>query len=108
MGLGLESSIRKNLIKIFFFQKYDKFFQSVFFNFQVWGWKAFQVALVYTTKVSLLNRINKVKQQNEENHVPAIELLKDRYSNSQVLISPYMKKFVLLPKVKNEDDIKGL
>ena len=75
MGLGLESSIRKNLIKIFFFQKYDKV---------------------------------KVKQQNEENHVPAVELLKDRYSNSQVLISPYMKKFVLLPKVKNEDDIKGL
>ena len=75
MGLGLESSIRKNLIKNFFFQKYDKV---------------------------------KVKQQNEENHVPAVELLKDRYSNSQVLISPYMKKFVLLPKVKNEDDIKGL
>ena len=75
MGLGLESSIRKNLIKNFFFQKYDKV---------------------------------KVKQQNEENHVPAVELLKDRCSNSQVLISPYMKKFVLLPKVKNEDDIKGL
>ena len=42
------------------------------------------------------------------NYVQAIELLKDRYGNSQVLISAYMKKFVLLPKIKNNDDIKGL
>ena len=42
------------------------------------------------------------------NYVPAIELLKGRYGNSQVLVSAYMKKFVLLPKIKNDDDIKGL
>ena len=37
------------------------------------------------------------------NYVEAIESLKDRYGNSQVLISGYMKKFVLLPKIKNEN-----
>ena len=42
------------------------------------------------------------------NYVQAIELLKDRYGNSQVLISAYMEKFVLLPKIKNDDDIRGL
>ena len=37
-----------------------------------------------------------------------LSYLKDRYGNSQVLINAYMKKFVLLPKIKNNDDIKGL
>ena len=34
--------------------------------------------------------------------------LKHRCGNSYVLISAYMKKFVLLPKIENYDDIKGL
>ena len=41
------------------------------------------------------------------NFVEAIELLKDCCGNNQILISAYMKKFVLLPKIKNGNDIKG-
>ena len=39
------------------------------------------------------------------NYVQAIELLKDHYDNSQVLIS---EKVCLIAKNKNEDHIKGL
>ena len=41
------------------------------------------------------------------NYAQAIELLKDCYDNNQVLISGYMKNFVLLPKIKKENHIKG-
>ena len=36
------------------------------------------------------------------------KLRKDRSGNSQVLISAYMKMFVLLPKIKNDNDISEL
>ena len=39
------------------------------------------------------------------NYAQAIELLKDPHGNSQVLISAYTEKLVLLPKIKNDDDI---
>ena len=42
------------------------------------------------------------------NYIQAIKLLRDRHGHSQVLISAYMKKFVLLPKIKNQNDTKGL
>ena len=42
------------------------------------------------------------------NHKQAVELLLDRYGNSQAFISALLKKFVLLPKIEGNDDISGL
>ena len=42
------------------------------------------------------------------NYKQAVELLLDRYGNSQALISALLKKFVLLPKIEGNDDIRGL
>ena len=42
------------------------------------------------------------------NYREAIDILKQRYGNTQVLISSYMKKFVLLPKIVSDNDVKGL
>ena len=43
-----------------------------------------------------------------ENYHQAIEMLHERYANSQILISVHMQKFVLLPSVKNRQDVAGL
>lgn len=45
---------------------------------------------------------------SSENYKQAVEILKTRYNNEQVLISAYMQKFVKIPKVKNIHDIQGL
>ena len=45
---------------------------------------------------------------SSENYNQAIEILKSRYGNEQVLISAYMQKFVDIPKVKNSNDVHGL
>ena len=42
------------------------------------------------------------------NYREAIDILKQWYGNTQVLISSYMKKFVLLPKIVSDNDVKGL
>ena len=44
------------------------------------------------------------------NYFEAIELLKQRYGNPQMLISAYMKRFVKLqlPVIKNNNDVFGL
>ena len=43
-----------------------------------------------------------------ENYKEAIDLLRQRYANPQVLISAHMKKFVSLNNVKSVHDVKGL
>ena len=42
------------------------------------------------------------------NYFEAIELLKQRYENPQMLINAYMKRFVQLPVIKNNNDVFGL
>ena len=42
------------------------------------------------------------------NYFEAIELLKQRYGNPQMLINAYMKRFVQLPVIKNNNDVFGL
>ena len=44
----------------------------------------------------------------ENNYKEAVILLKQRYSNEQVLVSAYMRRFVQLPKIKSMNDIQGL
>ena len=43
-----------------------------------------------------------------ENYNAAIELLKKKYGNTQVLINAYMQQFVSLPVIKSVNDVKGL
>ena len=43
-----------------------------------------------------------------ENYKEAMDLLRQRYANPQVLISAHMKKFVSLSNVKSVHDIKAL
>ena len=43
-----------------------------------------------------------------ENYKEAIDLLRQRYANPQVLTSAHMKKFVSLNNVKSVHDLKGL
>ena len=43
-----------------------------------------------------------------ENYKEAMDLLRQRYANPQVLISAHMKKFVSLSNVKSVHDIKCL
>ena len=45
---------------------------------------------------------------NSQNYKEAIQILKQRYGNTQVLISAHMTKFVQLPKIKTSNDVKGL
>ena len=42
------------------------------------------------------------------NYFEAIELLKQRYGNPQMLINAYMKRFVELPVIKNKNGVFGL
>ena len=42
------------------------------------------------------------------NYFEAIELLKQRYGNPQMLNNAYMKRFVQLPVIKNNNDVFGL
>ena len=43
-----------------------------------------------------------------ENYNEAVELLKQRYGNTQVLINAHMQQFVSLPVIKSVNDVKGL
>ena len=43
-----------------------------------------------------------------ENYNEAVELLKQRYGNTQVLINAPMQQFVSLPVIKSVNDVKGL
>ena len=37
-----------------------------------------------------------------------VQLLQERYGNTQVLINAYMKKIATIPSVKNDTDVRGL
>ena len=43
-----------------------------------------------------------------QNHLEAVELLKQRYENSQVLINTYMEQFVKLDKIEKSNDVSKL
>ena len=43
-----------------------------------------------------------------ENYNEAVELLKQRYGKTQVLINAHMQQFVSLPVIKSVNDVKGL
>ena len=45
---------------------------------------------------------------SSENYKAAIDLLKQRYGNTQVLINAFMKKFVQLPAVQNSNNVECL
>ena len=45
---------------------------------------------------------------SSENYKEAIDLLKQRYGNTQVLINAFMKKLVQLPAVQNSNNVKWL
>ena len=45
---------------------------------------------------------------SSSNYNEAVELLKQRYGNTQMLINAHMKKFVKLPVIKNNNDINDL
>ena len=42
------------------------------------------------------------------NYSHAIQLLQERYGNTQLLTNAYMKKFVTIPPIKNDKDVCGL
>ena len=43
-----------------------------------------------------------------ESYNEAVELLKQRYGNTQILINTHMQQFVSLPVIKSVNDVKGL
>ena len=43
-----------------------------------------------------------------ESYNEAVELLKQRYDNTQILINTHMQQFVSLPVIKSVNDVKGL
>ena len=43
-----------------------------------------------------------------ENYNEAVELLKQKYGNTQVLINAYMQQLVSLPVIKSVNGVKGL
>ena len=45
---------------------------------------------------------------SSSNYNHALQLLQERYGNTQVLINAYMNKFVTIPPVKNDRDVRGL
>ena len=45
---------------------------------------------------------------SSSNYNHAVKLSHERYGNTQVFINAYMKKFVTIPPVKNERDVRGL
>eukprot|EP00111_Clytia_hemisphaerica_P011254 TCONS_00032972-protein len=45
---------------------------------------------------------------NSENYQEAIQILKDRYGNEQILISAHMEALLKMNKVKGREDLKNL
>jgi hypothetical protein len=45
---------------------------------------------------------------NSENYKEAIDILKDRFGNEQVLISAHMESLLRISKIKSRDNVKGL
>ena len=45
---------------------------------------------------------------SSENYKEAIDLLKQRYGNTQVLVNAFMKKFIQLPPVQNSNNVECL
>ena len=51
---------------------------------------------------------NKGLSLTSVNYIKGIDLLKQRNGNTQILISAYTKKLVLLPIIRGENDVQGL
>ena len=85
-------------------------------------WDQFYSAIHSNNRISDVNKFSYLQSYLSEdakntifrlshtslNDREAIDILKQRYGNTQVLISSYMKKFVLLPKIVSDNDVKRL
>ena len=85
-------------------------------------WDQFEAAIHSNTSISDIDKFQYLKSflcvsvqasvnglsLYSSNYNEAVELLKHRYGNTQMLINAHMKKFVQLPVKKNNNDINGL
>ena len=96
-------------------------FDGDIINFQGF-WDQFQSAIHSNNAISDIDKFSYLKSflcdsakgcisglsLSSANYYEALELLKQRYGNPQMLINAYMKRFVQLPMIKNNNDIIGL
>ena len=85
-------------------------------------WDQFQVAIHENETIAEIDKFTYLKSflsnsalsaisglsLNSANYKEAIDILQQRYGNTQVLISAHTTKFVQLPKIKSSSDVKGL
>ena len=85
-------------------------------------WDQFQVSIYDNTRISMIDKFNYLKgclkgealsavaglALNMENYKEAIDILKDRFGNEQVLISAHMESLLRISKIKSRDNVKGL
>ena len=85
-------------------------------------WQQFESAIHLNETLDNINKFNYLLQYlceearssisglsiTSETYLEAIDLLKQRYGNTQILISAYTKKLVLLPMIRGDNDIQGL
>ena len=84
-------------------------------------WDQFQVSIHDNTRISMIDKFNYLKgvfkgealsavaelALNSGNN-EAIDILKDRFGNQQVLISAHMESLLRISKIKSRDNVKGL
>jgi hypothetical protein len=85
-------------------------------------WDQFQVAIHSNTRISDIDKFNYLKgclkgeslsgvsglTLNSENYQEAIEILKGRFGNEQILISAHMESLLRISKIASRDNIKEL
>ena len=85
-------------------------------------WDQFQVSIHNNSRISMIDKFNYLKgclkgealsavgglALNSENYKEAIQILRDRFGNEQVLISAHMESLLRINKIKSRDNIKGL
>jgi hypothetical protein len=83
-------------------------------------WDQFQVAIHSNTRISDIDKFNYLKgclkgeslsavsglTLNSENYQEAIEILKGRFGNEQILISAHMESLLRIGKIASRDNIK--
>lgn len=85
-------------------------------------WDQFQISIHDNERISDIDRFNYLKRYlggealgavsglnlSSENYKEAIELLRERFGNEQVLISAHMESLLKITKIKSKENIKGL
>ncbi|XP_066934625.1 uncharacterized protein [Clytia hemisphaerica] len=85
-------------------------------------WDQYNVAIHENESLTDIDRFNYLKRflsgealrsvsgltLNSENYQEAIQILKDRYGNEQILISAHMEALLKMNKVRGRDDLKNL